>query len=75
MAFTALKRAGGAYLIWLGTQALRDAGAVPIKGANSNSTCSQPAAQSLGRTFAKGLVANAIDPKVVLFFLSFCDGR
>jgi threonine/homoserine/homoserine lactone efflux protein len=28
-------------------------------------------AESLGRLFAKGLFANAINPKVVLFFLSF----
>ena len=69
MAFTALKWAGGAYLIWLGTQALRHAGAVRIEGGDSNH--SQPAAESLGRTFSKGLVANAINPKVVLFFLSF----
>lgn len=69
MAFTALKWAGGAYLIWLGTQALRHAGAVRIEGSDSNQ--SQPAAESLGRTFSKGLVANAINPKVVLFFLSF----
>lgn len=71
MAFTALKWAGGAYLIWLGSQALRHAGAVRIEGANDSHGSSQPAAQSLGRTFSKGLVANAINPKVVLFFLSF----
>ncbi len=67
MAFTALKWAGGAYLIWLGTQALRHAGAVRIDGSSNN----QAPAESLRRTFSKGLVANAINPKVVLFFLSF----
>ena len=67
MAFTALKLAGGAYLIWLGTQALRHAGAVRIDGSSNN----QAPAESLHRTFSKGLVANAINPKVVLFFLSF----
>jgi threonine/homoserine/homoserine lactone efflux protein len=67
VAFTALKWAGGAYLIWLGTQALRHAGAVRIEGSDTG-----PApAESLRRTFSKGLVANAINPKVVLFFLSF----
>ena len=64
MAFTLLKWAGGAYLIWLGTQALRHAGAVRI-------ACDQAAAESLRSYFAKGLLANAINPKVVLFFLSF----
>ena len=63
-AFTALKWAGGAYLVWLGVQALRHAGAVRLSGDQSD-------AESLHRTFAKGLVANAINPKVVLFFLSF----
>ena len=64
LAFTVLKWVGGAYLVWLGTQALRHAGAVRVEG-------DKAAAQSLRRTFAKGLVANAINPKVVLFFLSF----
>ena len=67
MAFTALKWAGGAYLIWLGTQALRHAGAARIDGSSNN----QAPAEALRRTFSKGLVANAINPKVVLFFLSF----
>lgn len=68
VAFTALKWAGGAYLIWLGIQALRHAGAVRVDGGN---TGQQAPAEPLRRTFAKGLVANAINPKVVLFFLSF----
>lgn len=68
MAFTALKWAGGAYLVWLGIQALRHAGAVRIDGGGDNSPAP---AESLRRTFAKGLIANAINPKVVLFFLSF----
>ena len=63
-AFLALKWAGGAYLMWLGFQAIRHAGAVHLGGDGATD-------QSLGRTFAKGLVANAINPKVVLFFLSF----
>lgn len=63
-AFMLLKWAGGAYLVWLGIQALRHAGAVRIAS-------DQAATQTLGRYFAKGLVANAINPKVVLFFLSF----
>ena len=67
VAFTALKWAGGAYLIWLGIQALRHAGAVHIEGSNTG----HAPAESLRRTFSKGLVANAINPKVVLFFLSF----
>lgn len=63
-AFTALKIGGGLYLIWLGIQALRSSGkARPI--------AAQGDEEALPRLFAKGLLANAINPKVVLFFLSF----
>ncbi|GAB4212346.1 MAG: LysE family translocator [Rhodoferax sp.] len=63
-AFGLLKLAGGAYLLWLGVQALRHAGAVRLD---------RPAQADArwGPLFAKGLLANAINPKVVLFFLSF----
>ena len=64
MAFWALRVSGGLYLVWLGVQALRSrGGAKPGQAEN--------AAVSLPRVFAKGLLANAINPKVVLFFLSF----
>lgn len=63
-AFTALKWVGGAYLVWLGIQALRHAGAGRVEATGVPT-------QSLHTLFAKGLVANAINPKVVLFFLSF----
>lgn len=64
VAFTALKVAGGAYLLWMGVQAWRHAGAVRVGGSAMADT-------PLRRLFVKGLVANAINPKVVLFFLSF----
>lgn len=64
MAFGALKIVGGAYLVWLGIGALRSRG-----GARVASTGLPD--ESLARLFAKGLFANAINPKVVLFFLSF----
>jgi threonine/homoserine/homoserine lactone efflux protein len=63
-AFTALKVAGGLYLIWMGLGALRS------KGGTQVGQAAMPE-QSLGKLFAKGLFANAINPKVVLFFLSF----
>lgn len=65
LAFGALKIAGGAYLIWLGIGALRSRG-----GARVGNGAALPD-ESLGKLFAKGLFANAINPKVVLFFLSF----
>ena len=64
LAFALLKMGGGIYLVWLGIQALRSRGGVTMSSA-------QGADESLRRLFAKGLLANAINPKVVLFFLSF----
>jgi threonine/homoserine/homoserine lactone efflux protein len=64
VAFTALKVCGGLYLVWLGINALRSSGSVkagPVKTAED----------SAARLFFRGVVANAINPKVVLFFLSF----
>jgi len=64
VAFAALKVAGGVYLLWMGVQAWRHAGAVRVGGDAMNET-------PLRQLFVKGLIANAINPKVVLFFLSF----
>lgn len=64
LAFALLKIGGGLYLMWLGVQALRSRGGVTMGSA-------QGADETVLRLFAKGLLANAINPKVVLFFLSF----
>lgn len=64
LAFTALKVLGGVYLIWLGWGALRSAGGACVEGGGVPD-------ESLLRLFGKGLFANSINPKVVLFFLSF----
>ena len=63
LAFTALRLAGGVYLVWLGVQAI----------VRSRPSAGPPAVvdESLPRLFAKGLLANAINPKVILFFLAF----
>ncbi len=66
VAFTALKMVGGLYLVWLGIGALRSKG-----GAAASSQLGVEGGQSPWRYFVKGMVANAINPKVVLFFLSF----
>ncbi|MCR6631353.1 MAG: LysE family translocator [Magnetospirillum sp.] len=62
-AFLALKLAGGLYLAWLGIQMLRhpDLGAAGPAGSGENAW----------RLFRRGLVANAVNPKVILFFLAF----
>ncbi|HET9821253.1 MAG TPA: LysE family translocator [Burkholderiaceae bacterium] len=64
IAFTALKVGGGLYLVWLGVHALRSRGRIELGQARDEG-------QPLLRLFLKGVVANAINPKVVLFFLSF----
>ncbi|WP_394847180.1 LysE family translocator [Pendulispora brunnea] len=70
VAFTALKMTGGLYLVWLGINAIRSRGAsLPAEGGPSETNKSETG--SLGTVFRRGLVANAINPKVVLFFLSF----
>lgn len=61
--FAAFKLAGAAWLLWLGIQALRSGGSLtPAAG-------SPP--QPWQRDLARGLVANALNPKVGLFFLAF----
>jgi len=64
-AFTVLKLAGAAYLCWLGWQALRSPGAQ--FRAEAGIVDATPFAVYLRR----GFVANAINPKVALFFLAF----
>ncbi len=63
-AFKALKVCGGLYLVWLGFEALRSAGGASVGKASAD----RPSPRKL---FLKGIVANAINPKVILFFLSF----
>lgn len=62
-AFLALKVAGGLYLIWLGVQILRHSGAA--------STAPKAAQGDTRALFLRGLLANAVNPKVILFFLAF----
>lgn len=63
-AFTALKVAGGLYLIWMGWGAIRSRGGARVSKEGVPD-------ESARRLFAKGMVAAAINPKLVLFFLSF----
>jgi len=64
LAFMTLKLVGGAYLMFLGWQALRSKGGLNAQ----QDTGPQSSALQL---FGKGLLANAINPKVVMFFLAF----
>ena len=63
-AFQLIQWAGAAYLLWLGIQAWRHAGTGQLPSESTHR-------KSLRSLFLQGLVANAINPKVVLFFLSF----
>ena len=65
-AFTALKISGGLYLVWLGIQALKSRGS-----AFSTEASAGAGNDSSWKLFGKGMIANAINPKVVLFFLAF----
>ncbi len=65
LAFGLLRVVGGVYLLWLGIGAWRSRGAGPLQRAPGG------AQQPLLRLFARGVLANAVNPKVVLFFLSF----
>ena len=67
-AFGLLKLGGGLYLLWLGWQALRSRGGVRVSAEAQGWATSQA---SWTRLLLQGLLANAINPKVVLFFLSF----
>lgn len=64
-AFTAIKLAGAAYLVYLGIQTLRQRG----KGDGSNGEVS--AARSMRRIFTDGVVLNVLNPKTAVFFLAF----
>jgi threonine/homoserine/homoserine lactone efflux protein len=63
--FMALKLAGAGWLLWLGVQALAS------RGARLDATAPRAPPQAWGRYVARGFVANAVNPKVALFFLAF----
>lgn len=63
LAFTCLKLAGAAYLIYLGIRA--------FLARRRNHFEWQPAAAEQGRLYRKGILMNVLNPKVVLFFLAF----
>ncbi len=64
LAFTALKIAGGLYLVRLGWLALKSRGGATIDAATASP-------ETPMQLFWRGVVANAINPKVVMFVLAF----
>jgi threonine/homoserine/homoserine lactone efflux protein len=65
-AYTILKWAGAAYLVWLGVNLLRKPRAGFDTGAGDG-----PPAGGLGAALAKGLWNNLLNPKVGVFYVSF----
>jgi len=62
--FLALKIAGAVYLLWLAWQAIVHGGGLRIAAAAQR-------APTVGQSFATGLGINLLNPKVVLFFMTF----
>lgn len=64
-AFAVLKVVGALYLVWLAFQAIRHGSAfTPGEGVPK-------AAQPLGRVFLSGLGINLLNPKIIVFFVTF----
>jgi threonine/homoserine/homoserine lactone efflux protein len=63
-AFTALKIAGGVYLLWLAFDAIRHGSSLNVKSEN-------PAEPNVFGNFLLGFTVNLTNPKVVLFFITF----
>lgn len=62
LAFTAVKYAGAAYLLYLAWRTLRDRSAIRLATADE---------RPLGALFRRGFIMNVLNPKVALFFLAF----
>ncbi|MGY4308951.1 threonine/homoserine/homoserine lactone efflux protein [Bradyrhizobium sp. USDA 4369] len=63
LAFAALKYCGGAYLLYMAWQTLRERGALSI--------ASKDEARSAGRVVLTGFLINILNPKLSIFFLAF----
>lgn len=64
-AFSAVKVVGAAYLVWLGIRRLRDR--TPVFALPAETSPSR----SDARAFRDGLLINALNPKIAVFFLAF----
>ncbi|MGH8902368.1 MAG: LysE family translocator [Egibacteraceae bacterium] len=62
-AFTIVKLAGAAYLVWIGLQRLL--------GRHATATDPVPGSATLRRAFTQGMAVNILNPKTALFFLAF----
>ena len=67
-AYTTVKLAGAAYLVYLGIQSIRMARAEP---APAETEAAERDPGSLGNAYLQGLLSTVLNPKPALFFLSF----
>jgi threonine/homoserine/homoserine lactone efflux protein len=63
VAYTVVKVAGAAYLIWLGVRMLI--------GGNAPEVVAQPSMKSGRRAFAESVIVEVLNPKTAIFFLAF----
>jgi threonine/homoserine/homoserine lactone efflux protein len=68
-AFSLLKWAGAAYLLWLAFGMLRGAWRGPVATSTADAPAAPPA--SAAADFRRGLLTNLLNPKVALFMLAF----
>jgi threonine/homoserine/homoserine lactone efflux protein len=71
LAFSVLKLLGAGYLAWLGAGLLLAARRTLGAGRTAAGPVAPRAPQSLRRVFRDGLLINATNPKVALFFIAF----
>lgn len=62
-AFTILKVVGAAYLVYLAVQAIRHGSALSVGG--------KGATDPIGKVYLKGLMVNLLNPKIIVFFVTF----
>ncbi|MBB3934019.1 LysE family translocator [Aureimonas phyllosphaerae] len=63
-AFLALKVVGAAYLVWLAVQAIRHGSSLSVERAKAPP-------QSFAANWATGIGINLLNPKIILFFVTF----
>lgn len=75
-AFTLLKIAGAAYLVWLGIKTMREAGyearaATDMRADDMRTEDMRTEPTGAWRAFREGIVVEALNPKTAAFFLAF----
>ncbi|SDM99621.1 Threonine/homoserine/homoserine lactone efflux protein [Allokutzneria albata] len=68
-AFTVVKLAGAAYLVWLGVQALW-AARHGLRGVQASLTDAVKEPMARGAAFRQGVLSNILNPKIALLFLT-----